>query len=270
VYRNEPESLARLFQRASAAMKAVDPRIRVGGPGFAHPWHPNITPFLRVAGADLDFVTVQLYATGKRATSTDAVLATARSFGSSTAYLARKIARHRSSPFELFVSHHAITWDAPDPRMTNEVAAVFDALATLSLARSPAAGAAAWCDADGWFGKLDGAGRPRPAARLFTLLNQKLVGPAVETSAPITDAPSDVVAAGVLGPEGPAFLLVNPTDRPSHVRVQIVGARHDRWRVHRPNLPAAPDELMDAAALGGEGVSLGGYETVLLGGERRP
>ena len=37
--------------------------------------------------------------------------------------------------------------------------------------------AAAWNEADGWYGKLDTRWQPRPAAHVFALFNTHLAGP---------------------------------------------------------------------------------------------
>lgn len=244
-YRGRGEEMGALFTRVARAMKAVDPSIHVGGPGFVQPWHPVIGPFLKAAGPALDFVSYHGYGTGDLPVPLADVLASAAGFGHVAAYIERMVSRHVGRPVEIFHNQYNVTWKAPDDRMTGGVSAVFDALALAALAQSPLTGAAAWCESDGWYGKMDARQQMRPAAHVFRLYNSVLVGPIVDAEVSVDHA--DVVPFAVAANAGPALSLVNKSEAPQRVRLALGEEARGPWQLHRVTASGLAEEPLAAA-----------------------
>jgi xylan 1,4-beta-xylosidase len=207
-YKDRGAELGLLFRRASRAMKAIDPAIRVGGAAFTHAYHPMIDPFVEAAGDALDFVSYHGYATGDRAEALAKIYDAPMGFAASASHVANVLVKRGRGGAEIFQTQFNINW-AKDDRMTGAVSAVFDALAFHAFVASPLAGAAAWNESDGWYGKLDASHRMRPAAYVFQLYNAHLVGAVVATT---TSLPAAISPLAVRDGGSHALALVNRDD----------------------------------------------------------
>jgi xylan 1,4-beta-xylosidase len=222
-YANDMPALAELYSRAARAMKKVDPTIKVGGPAFTDPWHTTVEPFIKGAIADLDFISYHTYTQWdlKNLRSTTSLLGSADGLAASAARIAgfaKKYAPMRE--IELFHNEFNLSVasdDFKDPRLTNIVSALYDALALASIASSPSIkGAMAWNESDGWFGKMaaPGAGAGlRPAASVFHLFNTFMTGPIVTTA---SSARTSVTPFAVAEGTRRAMVLVNRDETTSH------------------------------------------------------
>lgn len=205
LYKDKGTELGRLFVKAARAMKKVDPNIKVGGPAFIQPWSPIVDDFLAAAKADLDFVSYHTYATGDRNSDVQKLFDHAASLGGIAKQFKDKLAKLGRTDVELYHDEYNISWAPPDVRMNDQRGAVFDAIAMMGFAQSEVTGAAAWNEADGWYGKLDPAFGMRPAAHVFALFNTHLVG----SVATAKSASPSVVAMAIRGPRANALALVN-------------------------------------------------------------
>ncbi|MDX2050949.1 MAG: hypothetical protein SFV15_01070 [Polyangiaceae bacterium] len=92
--------------------------------------------------------------------------------------------------------------------MNGAEGAVFDALALVGFAKVDITGSAAWNEADGWYGKLDSALKPRPASYVFELFNRLALGSVVGAT---TEDAQAIVPLGVMSKSGKSLFLVNRT-----------------------------------------------------------
>jgi hypothetical protein len=206
---DESAELGRLYNQCAAAMKAVDPTIKVGGPAFTQPWNqPLVDGFLSTAAPNVDFISYHTYSTGSTTSANQGLFNSASGLGGGTNFLRGRIAAYTSRTVEIFHDEFNISYAPPDGRMNNEIGMVFDALAVISLANAGATGAMAWNECDGWYGKLSGpttCGR-RPSSFLYEIFNTDMKGDIVTTTS--SDA-AKVVLMGVKGGTWIKLALVN-------------------------------------------------------------
>ncbi len=218
VYKDKPAAWAALVVAASVAMKAVDPTIKVGGPGFANPWGASVEPFIKAAAADLDFISYHTYSTGDQKGTPDDLFNSAAGLGGIAGRIRGFIAKATTRPVEIFHDEYNISYAPPDPRMTNGVGAVFDALAMMSFVNADVSGACAWNEADGWYGKLDSSFRPRPAAHVFRLFNAFVPGAVMSA---VSTAPNEVSALATVKEGQLSLVLVNRVAEARSVKVSF-------------------------------------------------
>jgi hypothetical protein len=187
-YDNNMSEAGRIFNKAAAAMKAVDPSIKVGGPAMAQPGRDGAKDeraFLQVTKDTLDFFSFHTYPQGNPQLPLDELWDTAVNLKDVTAYAQSYILETTGRSIDIFHDEYNLTWAAPDPRMTNEISAVYDALTLESLVSSGVTGALAWNESDGWWGKLGneyGNFSRRPSSYVFELYNSYMVGNVVDSS----------------------------------------------------------------------------------------
>ena len=218
--------LARIHTACAIAMKAVDPTIKVGGPAAARPDHrDDISAFVKAAGSHLDFLSWHAYACGDASESDAAVFARARVISKEAAMLQQQCAA-LVAPRELpgFFDEYNIswTWEARDPRMTDQFSAVYDALVMTESANNGVTSTAAWNECDGIYGKMDNDWNLRPAAQVFTIANREMVGVrgVVEAGAGAS-ATAPAVLAVTRKDGSRALMLTNTDSRP--VRIHLAG-----------------------------------------------
>ncbi|MDX2019615.1 MAG: hypothetical protein SF187_05190 [Deltaproteobacteria bacterium] len=208
VYSGKGADLAAVVLAAAKAMRKVDPTIKVGGPAFTQPWHQTVGDFLTASVAQLDFISYHTYSTGDGKAPLQGLFDSAAGLGGIAKYMRGEIAKRTTRKLEVFHNEYNISWAPPDARMNGVEGAVFDALALMSFAGSEVAGSAAWNEADGWYGKLDGELNPRPASYVFELFNRLAVGKVVKAS---SDDDKTVSAMAVSRGDAKALFLVNRT-----------------------------------------------------------
>ncbi len=210
-YQDQGERQGALFVKIARAMKSIDPSIKVGGPGFTHPWHKSVVPFIKTAAPELGFFSYHFWGAHDLGATPTGLFDAAESFGAPGVHLKNLLARHVPHPVDLFLTRYNVTWRAPNAYMEGPVGAVFDALAMSALAQSPLTGAAAWCDYDGWYGKFDQDFALRPSAHVARIFNDAFVGtPTFATS----DAPQTIAAFAVASDRKRSILLTNRGNSP--------------------------------------------------------
>ena len=214
--------LAQIHIACAAAMKAVDPTIKVGGPAAARPDHrDDIAAFVKVAGSSLDFLSWHAYACGTASESDANVFARARIIAKEGAMLQQQCAA-LVAPRELpgFFNEYNIswTWETRDPRMTDQFSAVFDALVMTESVNNGVTSTAAWNECDGVYGKMDLGWNLRPSSQVFTIANREMIGQLGVVEAGLT-APA---VLAITRPNGSrALMLTNTETRP--VRIRLTG-----------------------------------------------
>ncbi|RRJ96150.1 alpha-L-arabinofuranosidase [Opitutaceae bacterium TAV4] len=194
-------ALATLYNAAAAAMRAVDPTIKIGGPAACNPLPTEpLVKFARLAADQLDFLSFHHYASGNADDPDQVIYDKTTVMAEDTADVIRRLrkilpARFPSNgktparPLEIHLNEYNIcyNWRIKDTRMTDHKGAVFDALAMIAFAQvADMTAANAWNDRDGVYGKMDNQSRLRPAAHVYHYFNTLLTGTivATETSAP--------------------------------------------------------------------------------------
>jgi xylan 1,4-beta-xylosidase len=246
-YKGRVPEMVALIRAASAAMKAVDPTIKVGGPAFIQPWHANVKAFVEGSADFIDFLSYHTYQTDKATSPTPGLFKSATGLGSATSAI-RGFLKGTTRPIELFHNEYNISYNPPDARMNTEVGAVFDALTMIAIASSGATGGAGWNEADGWYGKLDASLKPRPGAYVYRLFNGYMTG-AIATS---TTSASDVVTPfAVSTDKRRAIALVNRDEAEAQVTLTATGpgAETRRWTAHQVTSTGLREGSIEATTL---------------------
>lgn len=220
-------ALADIYNRAAAAMRAVDPTIKIGGPAACYPLPAKpLREFVGLTRDQLDFFSFHSYASGSTAESDQTVYEKVALIAKNTADLARwlkEAAPGRAIEVHLNEYNVNYTWRSNEARMTNHKGAVYDALSLIAFAQVPGLSAAnAWNDMDRVYGKMDGAGALRPAAHVYHYFNTYLQGAIAESR---SSAAGAVVPFAVVADDGRrAFALVNRSNGPRTVVLRFAGA----------------------------------------------
>lgn len=259
-YWTNMDEVARIYAQAAAAMKAVDPTIKVGGPAFGSPEvADHLTKFIgtaRALEAPLDFISYHSYPNfnGDAApvydTPDSVIWDQATALGTVTTGVRNAVAAFYPNPdaIELFQDEYNINWrinfsvsPSYDPRMNNAKGAVWDALAMIAVVQADATGAMAWNEADLVYGKLaNGTYAPRPSAHVYHLFNHHLTGEGV---AALSSDASKVVALAVREGSERRLALVNRAGTSQRVIFSFAG-----W--HGPLAPETKFILYQVAASG--------------------
>jgi hypothetical protein len=229
VYGADMAELGKIYTIAAREMKRVDPTIKVGGPAFISGYdNVKVNAFLSTAHQDLDFISYHTYSIGKDSTPVDRIWQSASTLGSATYAVRSTLSRYPARNIELFHSEYNISYTPPDPTMTNEISAIYDALALVSITNAGATGAMAWNEADGWYGKMDnqwGSWQKRPAAFVHQLFNSQLQGKVMTSvSSQPTAVVSYAVAGQVAGQERQSIALINRSGRDQWLNLQSTGS----------------------------------------------
>ncbi|MBC8134747.1 MAG: hypothetical protein H8F28_02540 [Fibrella sp.] len=225
---NKPDrwdEVGEIYNRCAAAMKAVDPAIKTGGPAAARPdlveMHER---FARKTLPYLDFFSIHAYASGSADTPDAEVYDRAKAMGDfakNAVTLMEKVSPTRRIPVFLDEYNISWTWETRDPRMTNAKSGVFDALTMVATTRAGLDSAQAWNEKDGVYGKTDNGDNRRPGAEVFHLFNTYLVGNRVVTKS----GNGAVVAYAVTNPQTKrrSLLMINRTDASQTVNAAFTG-----------------------------------------------
>lgn len=195
LYALQCDELGRIYNQVAAAMKAVDPTIKTGGPAFARPdIIDHVDAFFSTAAPNLDFVTYHSYANGSPNSPTQQVYDKAVTNGVITSSMRTEFAKYSTRTIEYFHDEYNISWAPPNPHQTNYVSMIFDAILSITAIKDGATGTMAWNECDGWYGKMDNSYTKRPSAYLFNTFNANLTGGSVCNST-VNNAASLVVLA---------------------------------------------------------------------------
>jgi hypothetical protein len=221
------DELADIYNRCARAMKTVDPKIQVGGPGAARPdliqMHER---FARATLPNLDFVSFHAYASGSKETPDAEVYGKAESFGKylrSTAVMLKKISPNREIPLMLGEYNISWTWETRDPRMTNAKGMVFDALVLIETAKAGIFSTQAWNEKDGIYGKTGPNDERRPSVELFAAFQRTMLGPRVKTESDSPDIAAMAATDAAGRPQG--LLLANRSEDAAEILLPLRAVR---------------------------------------------
>lgn len=213
--------LADIYNRACLAMKAVDPKIKVGGPAFERPdIKANARGFIDASYQNLDFISAHGYACGSTKTPDHAVYdKVARLVGHMTElrdYCRTKTDRHIPIYWDEF--NISWTWRSWDGRMKNNKGACFDALCYIEAIQAGLDGLFPWNECDGIYGKMGNKFELRPPAHCIHLLASHVKGQWVET----VDTPEVRLLATRSG-EQRTIVLVNRSNEAHTMALNFTG-----------------------------------------------
>ncbi len=210
VYGNNMAEVGRIYTRVAQAMKQIDPTIKVGGPAFTSVYPSDrIDAFLTTAAPSLDFISYHSYSTGSKTDTPKQLWNSAAGLGNFTGQVKQSLAKYPTRLIETFHNEFNISYAPPDERMTNQVSAVYDALALISITNSGATGSMAWNESDGWYGKLDnqwGAWSRRPASYVYQMFNSHLRGQIIAAK---STEPNNITSYAVKNQTQYSLALVN-------------------------------------------------------------
>jgi hypothetical protein len=209
------DELAALYLKSAAAVRAVQPDAKIGGPAAMRPdFYGHLARFVRATRDQLDFLSVHTYASGVLSERDQSIYDKTEVMAGHAAKLA-KILREEAAgrPVELHLNEWNIswTWETQEPRMVNHKGAVFDALGLIAFAGVDGLDVTnAWNDMDGTYGKMNHDASLRPGAHVFHHFNACLRGARVPVA---SSEPRRVVAFATAGPGGArGLVLVNRTN----------------------------------------------------------
>ncbi|MEM6391549.1 MAG: DNRLRE domain-containing protein [Planctomycetota bacterium] len=209
-YINNPGEWASIYNQAQAAMRAVDPSIKVGGVAYANPWRPTMGQLITQTAPNLDFFTYHIYENGSASTPDADVYDGARDMGETVRYVRGILDQNGAAGAPIGLTEYNISWtfDTFDVRMTNNKGAVFDALVMKYAAEANIWTLQAWNEEDGVYGKIDpSTPNLRLPGQFQALAHDHLIGEV----ATITNATNtqQVDAFAVAGEDAKTVLLIN-------------------------------------------------------------
>jgi O-glycosyl hydrolase len=222
-YSNNPAEVGKIYKMVAAAMRQVDPTIKIGGPGFESPYVTSwIDAFVAEAHPQLDFLSYHTYTTARKDNSDQELFRAAGALGSEVKNLRSLIAKYTPRPVEIFHDEFNISYAPPDTRMTNQVSAVYDATGLIAITQAGADSSMAWNESDGWYGKLEnsfGNWRKRPAAYVYQLFNNHLRGDLVQVKSSF----AGITPYAIRGENHYGMALVNRSGGDQSVQLRFTG-----------------------------------------------
>ncbi len=228
------------FKEIARAMKAVDPTIQVGGPGFFWLALDSLTRFTRDAMPDIDFVSFHNYAVeGDTARSDQDVYDRIKTLGDQVQQLRKnldQISPNRRIPIQW--NEYNITWhwqgtNPRDPRVRTNKGAVVDALFMITTVESGADISNVWNECEDTFGFMSCSGDLYIPAHVFHLFNQYMHGSQVAAT---SSNSGSVVAFAVKSDTAFSIALINRSASSQKTSLQNSGgtlpqqwSRHQIW-----------------------------------------
>jgi hypothetical protein len=222
--------LVTIYQAVARRMKAVDPRIRVGGISAMNSYNFDFHErFVQACAADLDFYSVHLYVSGKASEPDSVIFKKADGPQYPIAQIRRfldQASPQRHIPLVLNEFNIGYDWRQQDRRMTTGFGAVWDAWFVLTALEAGADATAAWNECDGVYGKTTAKHERRLGAEAYHLLTTHCIG--VQHPASVVTATADIRASAISSESGKRLLLVHRGTRPRRVKLQdrVVATKH--------------------------------------------
>jgi hypothetical protein len=182
------------FKAYAAAMKAVDPTIKVLGPELSWQYKPGndwLTPFLDACKDVVDVVTVHRYPIDPSATTADAAFADAAAFRAVLKTLRANLDQHGMQATPLAITEANITWDGTPSKSTlpaspgTFIAGLWTADVTGVALEEGLMTNAFWHVADtatGWKLAFIFGGTPAPAYHAVSMFSQHFGGKMLQVS----------------------------------------------------------------------------------------
>lgn len=259
------QDLWNLYGKLHAEIQRIDPSAKVGGMAFTWSKPAWVDPFLEQHGDKIDFISWHNYATGKLDESNASIFQKVEgNIGGNASHVMRKLAEHpRGKEIETWLNEYNIswTWETRDPRMGNNVGALFQALVVKKMAELGMTGGTVWHIQDNIYGLLKNDGTWRTPAYLFAWGPKHLTG---EMANVTTSDQTALEALAVRSDAGNAVLLLaeaGQTVTAPSVRSLMPTASASNLRAYRLDAAGASEvELADVDAP----LQLPGYSLTLI------
>lgn len=203
------DDLWRLYNKCAVAIKGVDPQAKVGGLAFTWSKPAWVNAFVEQCGPHIDFVTWHNYATGQLDEANTAIFDKVDRNLVPNAHNVLSALRQKlpNKRVETFLDEYNIswTWQTRDPRMGNNVGAVFQALVVKKLAEAGVTGLTVWHALDNIYGLLSSDGAMRTPAHLFLWGRPLLTG---QMAAVTSSNPTAAEALAVTAASGERSVLL--------------------------------------------------------------
>jgi len=217
-------ALADIYNRCAAAMKAVDPSIKTGGPAACRgDLLEPLKQFVILTKQNLDFLSYHAYASGNPSEPDASIYNKTETLGKTIISLRGMLdALSPGRHIELHLNEFNIcyTHKASDGRMVGNEGAVFDALVFAQMGENGLDVGNAWNECDGTYGKMSRQYVLRPAAHVFHYFNEWLVGQAVAVS---SDRKKKVVPFAVIQGKRRNWVLINRSSHANRAVVEFSG-----------------------------------------------
>ncbi|MBW4641432.1 MAG: alpha-L-arabinofuranosidase [Goleter apudmare HA4340-LM2] len=201
------EELWRIYNKVAQAMKAKDPKIKIGGPVLTWDEPNRLGSFLQNCARHVDFISWHRYVTGNANESTDKIMSYTPDYGQQVREfrkITKKYLPQRYIPLYLSEYNINYTWDSGEKRQNTHIGAVWFASVLKHLAEAGVDMASSWHLKDGIYGMIDPENRLRPAATVFSWGIKYLTGTVIKTK---SDR-SSIEALAVRNDKGGASLLL--------------------------------------------------------------
>eukprot|EP01113_Clastostelium_recurvatum_P032340 TRINITY_DN4140_c0_g1_i3.p1 TRINITY_DN4140_c0_g1~~TRINITY_DN4140_c0_g1_i3.p1 ORF type:complete len:490 (+),score=81.50 TRINITY_DN4140_c0_g1_i3:191-1471(+) len=176
------DEMVQLWTMIAKSMMAVDPSIKVGGLTLSWARTNYIVDFIKTAGKMTGFLSWHSYFMGDSTTvTTDDILTKGVAFFRSTVLNVQGALSSGGvdpSSVPLFMNEYNMLyeWHNAEPRLFNNIGAIFYASVHKVFMETQLTGANNWNAEDGIFGLMDLKNNPRPSAYVFGWSNTYLVG----------------------------------------------------------------------------------------------
>ncbi len=219
---DDDRALWHMYNETAAAIRKVDPTVKIGGYAPCWPVLANIRDFYRNCNQNTDFISYHKYLTGSVSTPTDQLMDQTPTFADDARRI-REIAREitPNKPVELALTEYNINfnWKPHDPRQATHIGATWMASVLNHLIRNHVEIAQTWHSrGGGTFGLIDDQGNVRPAGKLLALCNRYLAGEFVQSRS----SAKTVECLGFRNAKEAGYLLVNKRGVPVDVRVTLL------------------------------------------------
>ena len=218
----DDRALWHMYNEAAAAMRAVDPSIRIGGYAPCWPVLSNIRDFYEHCHPNTDFVSYHKYLTGSVTTSTDYIMRQTPSFAADARQIRALI--EEISPgkaVELALTEYNINynWKPHDPRQGTYIGAAWLASVLNHLIRADVEIAQTWHSrGGGTFGLISAEGEIRPMGKLLAVCNSFVRGDYVWSRSSSTD----IECLGFRNGEQAGFLVINKSSRATQLTLSLL------------------------------------------------
>ncbi|GAX45053.1 hypothetical protein NIES4075_60730 [Tolypothrix sp. NIES-4075] len=206
-----------IYNKVAQAMKAKDPKIKIGGPVLTWDETSRLTSFLQSCASNVDFISWHRYASGDANDSTDKIMAYTPNYGQQVREfraIAKKYIPQRHIPLLLGEYNINYSWESGEKRQNTHIGAVWFASVLKHLAEAGVDMATSWHLKDGIYGMIDSENRLRPAASVFAWGVKYLTGTVMQTK---SDR-SSVEAMAVINADGKrSLLLINKSAKPAEL-----------------------------------------------------
>lgn len=206
-----------IYNKVAQAMKAKDPKIKIGGPVLTWDESSRLASFLQSCASNVDFISWHRYASGDANDSTDKIMAYTPNYGQQVREfraITKKYIPQRHIPLLLGEYNINYSWESGEKRQNTYIGAVWFASVLKHLAEAGVDMATSWHLKDGIYGMIDSENRLRPAATVFAWGVKYLTGTVMQTK---SDR-SSVEAMAVINADGKrSLLLINKSAKPAEL-----------------------------------------------------